>query len=327
MSSSLDVFKLTDDDAMKFLVCESHVGTKKLDHQMEHYVWKRRSDGIHIINIRKTWEKLLFAARAIAAIENPMDVVVVSSQQITQRAVLKFAAHIGAMPIVGRFTPGSLTNQIQKNFKEPRLLVVSDPQLDHQAVREASYVNTPVIALTNTDSPLKFVDIAIPANNKNKHSIGLMWWLLAREVLLLRGKISRQTGFVVDDKVIMPDLYFYRDPQEQEKEGVEEGEADITAKEGWGGTQPMEAVPEFGGGQAEPIKLDFDVPHITDWAAASDWNTAAAVPAEQQAVVPPPPGVVAPPPPPAVSTDSSGAAPQQQEPPKQDDTWGASSAW
>uniref|UniRef100_A0A183BQX9 Small ribosomal subunit protein uS2 n=1 Tax=Globodera pallida TaxID=36090 RepID=A0A183BQX9_GLOPA len=311
MSSGLDIFKLTDDDAMKFLVCESHVGTKKLDHQMERYVWKRRSDGMHLINIRKTWEKLVFAARAIAAIENPMDVVVVSSQQLTQRAVLKFAAHIGAMPIVGRFTPGSLTNQIQKNFKEPRLLVVSDPQLDHQAVREASYVNTPVIAFTNTDSPLKFVDIAIPANNKNKHSVGLMWWLLAREVLLLRGKISRKTGFVVDDKVIMPDLYFYRDPQEQEKEGVEEGEADTTAKEGWGGNQSMEVLPDFAGGQAEPLKLDLDVPLITDWAAASsDWNTAAAVPTEQQAVVPPPPE----------------SAPQQ-EPPKQDDTWGVSSAW
>lgn len=44
-----------------------------------------------------------------------------------------------------------------------------------------------------------------------------MWWLLAREVLILRGKITRQMGFVLDDKVIMPDLYFYRDP-EQEKE-------------------------------------------------------------------------------------------------------------
>ncbi|KAL3069946.1 hypothetical protein niasHT_031428 [Heterodera trifolii] len=86
---------------------------------MEHYVWKRRSDGIHIINIRKTWEKLLFAARAIAAIENPSDVVVVSAQPYAQRVVLKFAAHIGATPIVGRFTPGSLTNQIQKNFKQP----------------------------------------------------------------------------------------------------------------------------------------------------------------------------------------------------------------
>ncbi|KAL3102432.1 hypothetical protein niasHT_025614 [Heterodera trifolii] len=351
MSSSLDVFKLTDDDAMKFLVCESHIGTKKMDYQMEHYVWKRRSDGIHIINIRKTWEKLLFAARAIAAIENPSDVVVVSAQPYAQRAVLKFAAHIGATPIVGRFTPGSLTNQIQKNFKEPRLLVVSDPQLDHQAVREASYVNTPVIAVANTDSPLKFVDIAIPANNKQKHSVGLIWWLLAREVLLLRGKISRQTGFVVDDKLIMPDLYFFRDPQEQEKEGTEgEAEADITVKEGgWGATGGMDTMGgDFPGVQAEPIKLDFEVPHITDWAAASsDWG--AAPPAEQQPpqaqqmVVPPqpaaqapsavPPSAIAPPqsaavapPPPQPIQQHQPMPTQQQEPPKQQDDWGGNAA-
>ncbi|KAL3091821.1 hypothetical protein niasHS_004537 [Heterodera schachtii] len=131
MSSSFDVFKLTDDDAMKFLVSESHIGTKKMDYQMEHNVWKRRSDGlffdlctinlkkcIHIINIRKTWEKLLFAVRAIAAIENPSDVVVVSAQPYAQRAVLKVEGNPFTPPIVGHFTPSSLTNQIQKNFKE-----------------------------------------------------------------------------------------------------------------------------------------------------------------------------------------------------------------
>lgn len=268
MSGNHSVFALTEDDAMKFIVCESHIGTKSLDFQMEGYMWKRRQDGIHIINIRKTWEKLLLAARAIAAIENPADVVVVSAMPIAQRALLKFAVHTGATPIVGRFTPGSLTNQIQKNFKEPRLLVVSDPRIDHQAVTEASYVNVPVISFCNTDSPLKFIDIAIPCNLKSKHSIGLMWWLLAREVLLLRGKINRQIGFVVDDKLIMPDLYFYRDPQEQEKEEPVEAEQ----KEAWPAAT-IETGAEFAT-PAEPVKLDFDVPHITDWAAASEWNTA-----------------------------------------------------
>ncbi|KNC96997.1 ribosomal protein S2 [Spizellomyces punctatus DAOM BR117] len=256
MSKVPAILNVTEQEVQAMLAAQSHVGTKNLDKQMGPYVWKRRNDGIHIINIGKTWEKIVFAARIIAAIENPADVCVIAARPYGQRAALKFAQYTGAQAIAGRFTPGTFTNYITRTFREPRVLLITDPRTDHQAIKEASYVNIPVIAFCDTDSPLRHVDVAIPTNNKAKHAIGLAYWLLAREVLRLRGTIARTSPWEV-----MVDMFFYRDPEEQEKEA--EAAAATTAAAA--PEKPFGA--EYGGEWGAPAAPDA-APANLEWEAS-----------------------------------------------------------
>jgi len=234
VSSGSKVLHATESDMQRMLAAHIHLGTKNVTQSMKRYVFARTKDGINVFDMHMQWEKIMLAARIIAAVENPQDIVVVSTRLFGQRAIFKFAQSVGAQFIGGRFIPGAFTNQIQAKFIQPRLIIVTDPRTDHQALNEARLINCPVIALCDTDAPLQNVDICIPCNNRGRNAIGMMYWLLAREVLRMRGTIPRSVPWNVH-----VDLFFYRDPEEALKKDDAAGGPGGAKQEGiaWGQTQ------------------------------------------------------------------------------------------
>jgi len=261
---------LTETDAKLMLACGVHIGDHNLNPAMIRYAFKRNDKGFHIIDVRKTWEKIVLAARVIVAIENPKDLCVaaVSPAQTTsyaQRAVLKFAHYVGARAIAGRITPGTFTNQLQSNYFEPRLLIASDPRFDHQPILEASYVNLPVISFANVHHNIRGIDIVIPCNTQSKNSIACVYWLLAREVLRLRGSIVRDQKWDV-----LLDMFIYRDPEEsaqQTEEGPwqQAGWTSTAADNQWGD----QAGPEDYAGGEQFEEGGYEAPQ--EWGDGGQW--------------------------------------------------------
>ncbi len=184
----------------KILSTGIRVGTAVKTKFMIPYVTQASPEGLYLMDLDITLARIQTAAKFINRV-NIEDVIVCSGREYANTPIEKFCEITGATKMLGRFMPGTLTNPSLPYYIEPRLVLISDPQVDAQAITEATNAGIPVIGVSNTDNITSKIDLVVPANNRGRKSLATIYWLLAREILLEKGEIKNddQMKYEIDD--------------------------------------------------------------------------------------------------------------------------------
>jgi len=206
MSSDLALFAEAIDDSQLLIALDDyltsgvHIGTTVSTSHMKPFIFRVRKDGLFVLDIKKTDERIRQAGRILASYE-PEDVLVCSARQYGTVPSTKLARLCNFKAIPGRFVPGTLTNPNSKHYMEPKIIFINDPRSDRQALQEAIKMNIPVVSLCDSDNLTSYIDLVIPVNNKGRRALARVYLLIATQVLRERGELSEEEelGLTIDD--------------------------------------------------------------------------------------------------------------------------------
>jgi small subunit ribosomal protein S2 len=178
----------------KYLKAGLHIGTKFRTKYMKDFIYKIRPDGLAVLNMQLIDKRLMLAAKFLSQYD-PHDIIIIGRRENSWKAIKKFASITGVRCYAGRYPPGTLTNPNLENYAEAKVILVADPWPDKNAVKDAVVMGIPVIALCDTNNEPNNLDLVIPCNNKGKKSLGLLFYILAKEFLKAKGLIKDDTEF------------------------------------------------------------------------------------------------------------------------------------
>ena len=176
------------------------VGTNVKTKFMAPFITKASPEGLYMLDLDITIEKIKTAAKFINRLGTD-NLIVCSGRQYAETPIEKFCEMLGAKQLLGRFMPGTLTNPSLPYYIEPKLVFISDPQVDEQAIIEATNAGIPTIGIANTDNLTSNLDVIIPANNRGRKALATVYWLLVRQILIEKGELKENESmkYEIDD--------------------------------------------------------------------------------------------------------------------------------
>ena len=184
----------------QYLKTGIHIGTKFRTKYMEPFIYKTRPDGLSVLNLKKIDERIRVLIDFLSRYA-PEDILIVSRRENGWKGLRLFHELTGTRVFPGRYPPGILTNPNLESFIEAKVMFVTDPWPDRNAVIEALQIGIPVVGLCDTNNQSNNVDLVVPCNNKGKKSLGLLFYIFTLNYMLNRGLISSEEEFkhTVDD--------------------------------------------------------------------------------------------------------------------------------
>ena len=173
-----------------------HIGTKFRTTYMSSFIYKIRPDGLAILNVQEIDRRLGLVAKFLSRYK-PEEIIVVGKRENSIKSIKLFSRATRIRCFAGQYPPGILTNSKLETYTETRLMLVTDPWPDKEAVRDAVKTGAVVVGLCDTNNESNFIDLVLPCNNKGKKSLGLVFYILAREYLLQRGVIASEADMPV----------------------------------------------------------------------------------------------------------------------------------
>ena len=190
----------TIDIKKKVISTGIRVGTQVKTKFMKQFIEKASPEGLYMLNIDMTLDKINTSAKFINRI-GAENIIVCSGRQYAGIPIEKFCEMTGAKQLLGRFMPGTLTNPSLPYYIEPKLILISDPEVDVQALIEATNAGIPIAGIANTDNVTSKLDVIIPGNNRGRKSLATIYWLLVRQILIEKGELKENESmkYEIDD--------------------------------------------------------------------------------------------------------------------------------
>jgi small subunit ribosomal protein S2 len=162
-----------------YLKSSIHLGTRVITPDMRQFVYKRRADGLAVFNTAILDEKLKEAADFISKFA-PENIIIVCKREAGWKAVELFSEITSIRAFTKKYPAGILTNPNLDNFIETELVIICDPWIDKNALKDANIIKIPILSISDTNNYTFGIDKVLPGNNKSAKSLGMIFYLLSK---------------------------------------------------------------------------------------------------------------------------------------------------